>query len=116
LGIGVLHQSQFRIGKVERCVFVRFIDRLGQLTRPVPLQPRVAGVADNREQPGPALAAAIAAKKLESSQIGFLHDIFGVLIVAHQPACQVVCGGQMRQRHFFKANRAALFCQIAPRP
>src|SRR5262249_20696379 len=105
-----------RIAKVERCIFVRFIDRLSELSSPISLQPRVTSVANNREQPGSALATAIATEKPESSQICLLHGIFGILIVVHQPARQIVSGRQMRQHHFLEANRAASFRQNRTSP
>jgi hypothetical protein len=58
-----------------------------------------------------ALGTAITAKEPEGAQAGFLDNVFGVVIVAHQPARQIVCGVEMRQRNLFKADRLALFRQ-----
>src|SRR5437879_5637810 len=68
-----------------------------------PLQPGVATVADNREQPTPTIASMETGKRFERAQIGFLHQILGLMLVPQQPVRQVVGGTQVRQQRLLKA-------------
>ena len=54
-------------------------------------------VADDTQKPGPAVLAAKAFEKSERAQRGFLDDVFGVLVAAHNEAGQIVSGIEMRQ-------------------
>ena len=65
-------------------------------------EPRVRGVAHNRDQPRAGIAAAEPAGILKRSQVGFLHHVLRVFAVAHQPARQVVGGIKMRKQEFSK--------------
>ena len=59
-------------------------------------QPREARVADYREKPGPAVATVKAVKESKGAQVSFLNEIFRVLLVASQPAGQIVRSVQVR--------------------
>ena len=61
-----------------------------EFVRAIVAQPGVTGVADNREQPGAAIPAIEAAEKLKRAQAGLLNHVFRVLVIAGQPAGQVV--------------------------
>ena len=52
------------------------------------LQPGEAGAAHGTQQPGPTLAAPESAEVLKGPQVGFLHDILGIVVVAGQPAAK----------------------------
>jgi hypothetical protein len=56
-------------------------------------------------------------KEFKSPQVSFLHRIFGVMIVACQPACQVIGSVQMRQNGLFETPDFVLFLQqqLSPR-
>src|SRR6202008_4036971 len=56
----------------------------------------------NGEEPGAALPPTKTAKEFPGPQVGFLHDIFRVLVIVRQPAGQVVGGVQMRYDRVFK--------------
>src|SRR5579871_1943697 len=60
-------------------------------------QPAIAGVAHDRQQPGAAIPALKSGVESQGAQAGFLYDIFRILVVACQPARQIVGGVQMRQ-------------------
>ena len=51
------------------------------------------------------------AEEPEGAQIGFLHDIFGVRVIARQPARQVVGGIKVRQDRVLKADQFMLALQ-----
>src|SRR6266568_5102215 len=48
---------------------------------------------------------------LKRPQVSFLHQIFGVMIVACQPSCQVIGSVQMRQDGLFETSDSVLFLQ-----
>src|SRR2546426_929637 len=83
-----------------------------QFRRAVMLHPGIAGVPNDREQPGPAIATVKAAEVPKSAQVSFLYYAFGIRIVASEPAGQIVCRSQMRQCGFFKILQQAF--HIAP--
>jgi hypothetical protein len=55
--------------------------------------PGVAGVAHDGEHPRARVAAPIA---VEGAQVGLLHDVLRVMVVAGQPARQIVAGTEVR--------------------
>src|SRR5437870_2670448 len=73
-----------------------------QFRRAVMLHPGVAGVPNDREQPGPAVATVKAAEVFKGAQVSFLNHVFGIGFVPSEPASQIVCRPQMRQDDFFK--------------
>src|SRR5713226_6310624 len=60
-------------------------------------EPGVAGVAHNGEQPGAAVPAPKPFKKTQGAEIGLLHQVFRIVLVAGQPARQIVGGTKVRQ-------------------
>src|SRR5262245_64679634 len=68
----------------------------------VVLQPGVTGPTHDGEEPGTTLPAMKTVKEFPRPHIGFLHDIFRVLVITRQPAGQVVCGVEMRYDRVFK--------------
>ena len=88
---------------VPRCGFLP--QRSGRwLPRSVPLKPREAGVADDREQPGTPVAAMKAIDELVGAQQRFLDHIFRVAILTREPVRQVVGGIQMWQDNPLKTR------------
>src|SRR5260370_37011867 len=71
----------------------------------LPLAQAVECFAQNREQPAFAAPTAEAAEEPEGAQIRFLHHVLGEVIVAGQPAREVVGHIEMRQRDLRKALR-----------
>jgi len=61
------------------------------------VEPGVGRVADDGEQPGTAVAAAKSAEEFVGAQERILHDILGVMLIAGQPAGQIVGRVQMWQ-------------------
>src|SRR6185369_17494469 len=92
--------QQLRLGTgtagLDRVDFL--IERLRDLLPALLLvQPGVERAADNGEQPGPRVGTLEAVEELHGAQAGGLPDLFRVLIVAGEPAGQVVRRVQMRQ-------------------
>jgi hypothetical protein len=61
------------------------------------LQPAVAGIADNRQNPSAPVTAMKAIKGVKGAQVRLLHKVFRVMIIAAEPARQVVSRSKMRQ-------------------
>jgi hypothetical protein len=64
---------------------------------------------DDGQQPGPAPIASKASKKLQGPQRGFLHNIRGIMVIACQPAREVIGRIQMRHNRLLKACEI-IFC------
>ena len=84
--------------------FNLFFRLKNQLAFLAPLEPRVNGVADNGEEPGPRVAATKTAEELESAQTRFLDHVARIMLVAGKPAREVIGRIQMRQNRFFKVR------------
>src|SRR5262249_47553168 len=69
-----------------------------EVGRPVDLQPREAGVAHDREQPGPRLATQPVEEPV-GAQHSLLDHILCVVVVARYPAREVVRRIQVREHH-----------------
>jgi hypothetical protein len=54
-------------------------------SRPIALQPREAGAADDRQQPRARVDTAETLEKPECAEAGLLHHVFGIVIVACEP-------------------------------
>src|ERR1700732_1759155 len=80
-----------RIGSKE--FFVKFRRRV---LRTILMQPGIAGVADDLEHPGADIPPSEATEKSEGPHEGFLHHVLRILVVAGQPARQVISGIEMR--------------------
>src|SRR6516164_6247013 len=80
-------------------------DRL--LRCPVLVEPGVAGVAHNSEEPSAAVATTEAPKELEGAEIGLLHHIFRILVAARQPPREIVCGVHVGQDRLLKPRELA---------
>src|SRR5260370_19619483 len=80
--------------------------RLAALLAPAPGH---AGVADEREQPGPAIAAFEAIEKAESPQVRLLRHVFSVMVISHQPAGEIISCIQMRENGLFKKRKLGRF-------
>jgi hypothetical protein len=50
-----------------------------------------------------------AAEEFEGTQIGFLHQIFRIMVIARQPTRQIVCRIHVRQDDFFEPCECILF-------
>src|SRR6185503_5810688 len=90
------------------------VDRINQSKRAILLEPRITGVAHDGQQPRPALATVITTEKLERPQVSFLFQIFSIVFVVHQPARQVIGGGQMGQNGLFKPHGSDFVWQRSP--
>jgi hypothetical protein len=71
--------------------------------RAILVQPRVARIAHDREQPRPHVSALVAIEKSKRAQKSFLRHILRVLFVPRQPAREIVRRVQMRQDGLLKA-------------
>src|ERR1700745_616021 len=80
-----------------------FINLGGQVVPAIFLQPGVAGVANNLQQPGARVDSVKPRDKAKSSHHGFLGHVFGVGAAAQQPARQVKGGILMRHDQSLKA-------------
>src|SRR6266852_5170740 len=79
------------------------VEYRGGLSAPVLLEPGETGVPYDGQQPGSARVPMKPAEKLHGSQRGFLDDVFGVVVVAGEPARQVIGRVQMRNDNPFEA-------------
>src|SRR5215510_10179545 len=68
----------------------------------VVLQPGVTGPTHDGQEPGTARPAMKTVKEFPRPHVGFLHDIFRVLVMTRQPAGQVIGGVEMRYDRVFK--------------
>ncbi len=66
------------------------------------VEPRVAGIAHGREQPGACVAAVKAVEEFECAQVGLLHHVPGVLFIARQPAGQIIRCVHVRHYRLFE--------------
>lgn len=120
------HGERFGIGRAflrpsrQGFVAAQFLvvgRRVGELHAPPPLrEPRIA---HDREQPRTRvrlLAAFESAEETERAQIGFLHDIVGIVRASRQPAREVVRGVQMRHHRRFEARVDRLGVRLAAAP
>ena len=89
-----------------------FIERTYRPLRPILPQPRVAGVAHDRQQPDSTVAAAKIVKKFKRAQAGLLGHVFRIMLIAGQPSGQIVCGVEMRHDGLFKTRLLASSFQI----
>jgi hypothetical protein len=81
-----------------------FIEFRDQLRRAIPLQPAIAAIADDLQQPGTRLASAEAIKEAIGPQQGFLHYIFGIRAVTQKPSSHIHGAVQMWQYELLKPN------------
>jgi hypothetical protein len=72
--------------------------------RTVLFEPCVVRVAHDREQPRARVAAVKAGIKPERAQTCLLHDVFGVALVAREPAREVVGRIEMRHHGFLESR------------
>jgi hypothetical protein len=70
------------------------------------LQPVVAGIADNRQNPAAPVPAMKAIKGFEGAQVCLLHKVFRVVVIAGEPARQVVSRSKMRQQGCLKVRKS----------
>ena len=72
------------------------------LTPAVLREPGVAGIAHRGEQPRARVHAVKAIKKFKRAQRCLLHHILGIMLVARQPAGQIIRRIKMRQYGLFE--------------
>src|SRR5215475_13364340 len=70
----------------------------------------------DRQQPGASLAAAKPVKELVGAQEGLLHDVLRVVVVARQPARQIIGRRQVRQDGLLKLSEFAWLSQPLTSP
>jgi hypothetical protein len=73
-----------------------FIERIG-LPLPAGDEARVVRIPHDPEKPRASVPAGERSEVSQCSQDGILHDIFGILVVPHEPACQSISGVEVRQ-------------------
>ena len=104
LQIGPAFEQHLRIARSRRDSVAEF--RLGferdNMSRPVALEPAVAGAPYDLEQPALSIAVAIRVEIAKRPQASLLHDIGGIGIVARQPSRERVGGVEMGQRYRLK--------------
>jgi hypothetical protein len=74
-----------------------FVEHLSRIVPSILLQPRVARIPNDGEQPSPYVSALVAIEKSKGAQTGFLRHVLRVLVVPGQPAREVVRGVQVRE-------------------
>jgi len=86
------------------------------LARAVRAQPGPARVAHDREQPGPRVAATERGKETVSPQKCLLNHVIRIVVVAREPAREVVGGWQEGQDHPLEVRPRIRFAQETPPP
>jgi hypothetical protein len=64
--------------------------------------PASTGIPNNSEEPGTPIAAGKCPKVTKRPQGRFLHSIFRIVLIAHQPARQPIGGIKMGQHNLVK--------------
>jgi hypothetical protein len=77
----------------------------GVLQWPVSKQPGIESITDNFQEPGTRVAAAETVKESESAEVCFPGYVLIILLIARQPAREVVGGINMRQHVPLKIRR-----------
>jgi hypothetical protein len=85
-----------------------FVEKGGRVISSILVQPGVAGIANNLEEPSARIAAVKTVKKLEGTQVGLLYHVLRIFGIAGYPTRQVVGGVQMRQNRFLKSHPVGL--------
>ena len=115
------HLAKFRRQAVQRtteCFFglrvmhygvamLHLVELHGERVGTMALAPAMGRVAHDRQQPGARARRLLAAETLEileRAQAGVLHDVFRVLRVPRQVACQCVRSIQVRQHERFESR------------
>jgi hypothetical protein len=82
-----------------------FIERVGECLDAV-AAPATAGVANNAEEPGPTISASKCSKVSKGPERRFLHDIFRIVLIPHEPARQPIGRIEMGQDDLVKTLTA----------
>jgi hypothetical protein len=97
-----LQKQGFGIGGwpgVAVALLVEFVGRRGRSATP----PVGADIPNDSEKPGPAVAASKCSEVSKRPERRLLHDIFGVVLVPHQPARQPIGRVEVRDNDVVKA-------------
>ena len=70
----------------------------------------VAGIPHDPEEPGAAVAAGKGAEVPQRPEGGVLHDVFGVVLVSHEPAGEPLRRTEMRQYDIIEALACCRYC------
>lgn len=111
-GVVGLQQKHFGIGGHGRGGAVLLLVEWIAARLDAAAAPAGAGVTHDSEEPRPPIAAGERPEVLERTQRRLLHDIFGIVFVAHQPPGQSPGGPEMRHDDLVKRlSNARLDCR-----
>lgn len=99
----VSEQQGFRVARVVAAGVPLLVEGVGRRGDPLAV-PVETDVPHDSEEPRPAIAAAEGSKVAEGSERRFLHDIFGVVFIPHQPARQPAGRPEMGQHDLVEAR------------
>ena len=85
-----------------RITVLLFIEWVGDCLQ-VAAAPAMRGVANDPQEPGSSISAGKCPKVAKGPQRRFLHDIFRIGVVPHQPTRQTISRIEVGQDHFLKA-------------
>jgi len=71
------------------------VERRQRAASPRLLEPGVAGIADDRQQPSTAVLPVEPAGGFQGAQVGLLHQVLRVVVVLSQPARKIERGTQV---------------------
>ena len=94
-----LEGERLGIGRFVSPAMLLFVEWFARRVRGVRAMATTC-VTNDSEEPGPPIAAAKRPKISKRPEGRFLHDIFRVVVVPHQPACQPVGGVEVRHNDF----------------
>jgi hypothetical protein len=92
LGIALLHRRQRRLGGVVFDFHFDIVQWDVQGIAPIPLEPGVAGIPDDAEQPGAGGFPPALIDKPKRPEAGFLNDVFGVVFIPSDPTREMIAG------------------------
>src|SRR6476660_2501970 len=87
-----------------------FIERVGHCLETA-TAPATTRVADDSEEPGTAVPASKCTEVPKGPQRRLLHDVFSIVLIPHQPACQPIASIEMGQYHLLK-TAADRVCRV----
>src|SRR4029450_8279169 len=104
-----LEQQRFRIARRPFAVVLLFIERVGQCLESA-TAPATTGVANDSEEPGTAVSARKCAEVPKGPQRRLLHDVFSIVLIPHQPACQAIASIEVGQYNLLKTAADRVCC------
>ena len=102
-------QQRFRISLRLNGAVEFLVEQIGVCPR-LTGAPRVTGIPDDPQEPGAGVAAGKGTEVAERPQGRVLHDVFGVVIVSHEPARKPARRAKVRQHNIVEGLGRSRAC------